>query len=64
MAKIPVYFMPGLAASSTIFEYITLPEDQQVIQGLALFHPTSVTSISHFKFKFDTLLQKPDLPSK
>jgi pimeloyl-ACP methyl ester carboxylesterase len=27
MEKIPVYFMPGLAASSTIFERIKLPED-------------------------------------
>ncbi len=28
MSKIPVYFMPGLAASSAIFENIKLPEDQ------------------------------------
>lgn len=28
MRKIPVYFMPGLAASSSIFENIKLPEDQ------------------------------------
>ncbi|POY36499.1 alpha/beta hydrolase [Flavobacterium alvei] len=27
MSKIPVYFMPGLAASSSIFERIKLPED-------------------------------------
>jgi len=27
MEKIPVYFMPGLAASPTIFERIALPED-------------------------------------
>ncbi|MFQ3173665.1 MAG: pimeloyl-ACP methyl ester carboxylesterase [Flavobacterium sp.] len=27
MSKIPVYFMPGLAASATIFERIVLPED-------------------------------------
>ncbi len=27
MSKIPIYFMPGLAASPTIFERITLPED-------------------------------------
>lgn len=26
--KIPVYFMPGLAASTAIFENIVLPEDQ------------------------------------
>lgn len=28
MEKIPVYFMPGLAASPTIFERIKLPEDR------------------------------------
>ena len=28
MNKIPVYFMPGMAASSRIFERILLPEDQ------------------------------------
>jgi pimeloyl-ACP methyl ester carboxylesterase len=28
MSKIPVYFMPGLAASIAIFERIELPEDQ------------------------------------
>lgn len=28
MEKIPVYFMPGLAASPAIFEKIVLPEDQ------------------------------------
>lgn len=28
MNKIPVYFMPGLAANSAIFERIKLPEDQ------------------------------------
>lgn len=28
MEKIPVYFVPGLAASPRIFEYIHLPEDQ------------------------------------
>ena len=28
MAKIPVYFMPGLAASPIIFENISLPEEQ------------------------------------
>lgn len=32
MSKIPVYFMPGLAASSTIFERIVLPkEDFEII---------------------------------
>ncbi len=28
MEKIPVYFVPGLAAKSTIFEFIILPDDE------------------------------------
>ncbi len=28
MSRIPIYFIPGLAASSKIFEWIKLPEDQ------------------------------------
>ncbi|WP_418263593.1 alpha/beta fold hydrolase [Flavobacterium faecale] len=31
MSKIPVYFMPGLAASALIFERITLPEAFEVV---------------------------------
>ena len=39
MTKIPVYFMPGLAASSTIFENIKLPEKDFEIYFLEWFIP-------------------------
>lgn len=39
MSKIPVYLMPGLAASSTIFEHIKLPEEMFEIFYLEWFLP-------------------------
>lgn len=39
MSKIPVYLMPGLAASSTIFEKIKLPENQFEIYYLEWILP-------------------------
>ena len=39
MSKIPVYFMPGLAASSKIFERIQLPEEQFETHLLEWFLP-------------------------
>ena len=39
MNKIPVYFMPGLAASSSIFERIDLPADTFEIHLLEWFMP-------------------------
>lgn len=37
--KIHIYFMPGLAASSRIFEYITLTDDRFVLHHLEWFEP-------------------------
>jgi len=48
MAKIPVYFMPGLAASSTIFEYITLPEDQFEMVLLDWFLPENKETLQQY----------------
>ncbi len=39
MTKIPVYFMPGLAASSSIFERIELPKDTFEMHLLEWFLP-------------------------
>jgi len=39
MSKIPVYFMPGLAASSKIFERIQLPEEEFETHLLEWFLP-------------------------
>jgi pimeloyl-ACP methyl ester carboxylesterase len=51
MAKIPVYFMPGLAASSTIFEYIALPEDQFEMVLLDWFLPQNKETLQQYAFR-------------
>jgi pimeloyl-ACP methyl ester carboxylesterase len=48
MNKIPVYFMPGLAASSTIFENIKLPEAQFEMYFLEWFLPHEKESITSY----------------
>lgn len=48
MNKIPVYFMPGLAASTTIFEHIKLPEDQFEMYFLEWFLPNDKESIESY----------------
>lgn len=48
MNKIPVYFMPGLAASTTIFEHIKLPEDQFEMVFLEWFLPNDKESIESY----------------
>ncbi|BCY28643.1 alpha/beta hydrolase [Flavobacterium okayamense] len=46
--KIPVYFMPGMAASSTIFENINLPEDQFEVFLLEWFVPNDKETLSEY----------------
>lgn len=48
MSKIPVYFMPGLAASPSIFEMIDLPEDTFEIHLLHWFLPESNEKLSSY----------------
>jgi len=48
MSKIPVYFMPGLAASSSIFERITLPIDVFEIILLEWEIPEANESLSEY----------------
>ena len=48
MNKIPVYFMPGLAASTSIFENIKLPEDQFEMVFLEWFLPNDKESIESY----------------
>lgn len=43
MAKTPVYFVPGLAASTSIFENLELPEDKYNINYLDWLVPASQT---------------------
>lgn len=48
MSKIHVYFMPGMAASSTIFERIKLPEDVFEMHMLEWFLPEKKETLSHY----------------
>lgn len=45
---IHVYFMPGMAASSSIFEYIKLPEDQFIVHRLDWFPPKPEESLEDY----------------
>ena len=51
MSKIHVYFMPGMAASSTIFERIQLPEDQFETHLLEWFIPEKNQSLTSYAKK-------------
>lgn len=48
MSKVPVYFMPGLAASSRIFERISLPEEQFEIVLLEWEIPLDNETLSEY----------------
>jgi len=48
MSRIPVYFMPGLAASSKIFERIHLPEEQFEVHLLEWFLPRHSESLESY----------------
>ncbi len=45
---IPVYFMPGMAASSNIFEHINLPESRFEMVHLDWFSPTKGMSLADY----------------
>jgi hypothetical protein len=57
MNKIPVYFMPGLAASSTIFENIKLPEAQFEMHFLEWFLPHEKESIESYASRMTQKIQ-------
>jgi len=57
MSKIPVYFMPGLAASPTIFENIKLPEDQFEMHFLEWFLPNDKESIESYAVRMTEKIQ-------
>ena len=48
MSKIHVYFMPGMAASSTIFERIQLPSDTFEMHLLEWFLPESQETLENY----------------
>jgi pimeloyl-ACP methyl ester carboxylesterase len=51
MNKIPVYFMPGLAAGPTIFENIKLPEEQFEMYFLEWFLPSENETIESYALR-------------
>ncbi|MBP9848531.1 MAG: alpha/beta hydrolase [Flavobacterium sp.] len=57
MSKIPVYFMPGLAASPIIFENIKLPEDQFEMHFLEWFLPNDKESIESYALRMTEKIQ-------
>ena len=57
MSKIPVYFMPGLAASPTIFENIKLPKDQFEMHFLEWFLPNDKESIESYALRMAKKIQ-------
>jgi len=57
MSKIPVYFMPGLAASPTIFENIKLPKDQFEMHFLEWFLPNDKESIESYALRMTEKIQ-------
>ena len=58
MEKIHVYFMPGLAASSTIFERIHLPEDQFETHLLEWFVPNDNETLKEYAKKMAEMVKQ------
>ena len=48
MTKIPVYLMPGLAASSSIFERIELPQENFELFLLDWFMPEKAETLQNY----------------
>ena len=63
MEKIPVYFMPGLAASPVIFENIELPEDKFEVFFLEWQLPEEEETLEHYAKRIaeNILHEKPVL---
>lgn len=59
MEKIHVYFMPGLAASSLIFERIELPEDQFEIHLLDWEMPLIAETLTAYAERMSKLVKHP-----
>jgi pimeloyl-ACP methyl ester carboxylesterase len=57
MSKIPIYFMPGLAASSSIFENIKLPNNQFELHYLEWFIPTKKETLAEYAQKMASFVK-------
>ena len=60
MKKIPVYFMPGLAASSAIFEHIHLPADTFEVHKLEWIMPTEGETLENYASRVAQLVTLPN----
>ena len=60
MSKIPVYLMPGLAASTAIFERITLPEDVFEIHLLEWEIPLDKESLANYAKRIAEKIKQPN----
>lgn len=60
MEKIPVYFMPGLAASPSIFERIELPQDQFEMLFLEWEIPLDNESLSNYAQRISQKITQPN----
>jgi pimeloyl-ACP methyl ester carboxylesterase len=60
MERIPVYFMPGLAASPAIFERISLPDDQFEMIFLEWQIPLENESLTDYAKRIADMVTKPN----
>ena len=60
MSKIPVYLMPGLAASTAIFERIVLPEDAFEIHLLEWEIPLDKESVADYAKRIALKIKQPN----
>jgi pimeloyl-ACP methyl ester carboxylesterase len=60
MSKIPVYLMPGLAASTAIFERIVLPEDTFETHLLEWEIPLDKESLADYAKRIAAKIKKPN----
>ena len=58
--KTHIYFVPGLAASCRIFEYIKLPEDRFALHFLEWIIPLDGESLRSYAKRYVSSIQDPD----
>ncbi len=58
--RIPVYFIPGLAAGKEIFEYISLPEELYEVHIIEWIIPEKKETIEQYARRMAELVKKPN----
>lgn len=59
-SKIPVYFVPGLAAGKEIFEYISLPKEQYEVHIIEWIIPVKNETIKQYAKRMAELVEQPN----